>query len=159
MSTRLVLDALLVIVLVAVTVTDLRSRRIPNRITAPAALLALIVGLIGHPAGVPEQLAAGAAAGGFLLVFALISPKGLGMGDVKLAAVLGLCLGASVAVALLAGLVASAVAGGVVIARVGLRRGRKVGLPLAPFLAAGGLLAIVAGPELLHMWMHHAGLA
>lgn len=159
MSTRIVLDAVLLVVLAAVTVTDLRSRRIPNRITGPAALLAIVIGLIGHPGGVGDQLAAGAAAFGFMFVFALINPKGLGMGDVKLAAVLGLYLGASVAVALLAGFLASAAAGLVVIARLGLRRGRKVYLPLGPFLAAGGVLAAVAGPQLLQLWIPHLGPA
>ncbi len=51
----------------------------------------------------PEQLIAGAAAGGFLLLFALAYPRGMGMGDVKLAAVLGLFLGRSVGVALMVG--------------------------------------------------------
>jgi len=113
-------------------------------------VLALIIGTIMHPHGVPAQLLWGLIAGGFLFVFAAINPKGLGMGDVKLGGVMGLFLGHSVVVALVAGLLASAAAGLAVMARVGVRAGRKVALPLGPFLAAGGALAILVGPQLIH---------
>jgi len=74
------------------------------------------------------------------------------MGDVKLAGVMGLYLSASVSVALVIGLVASALAGLVVMQRVGITEGRKVGLPLGPFLALGGAVAILAGPQIVHAW-------
>jgi leader peptidase (prepilin peptidase)/N-methyltransferase len=151
------LDLALVAVLVPVALIDLEHRIIPNRITAPAAVLAVGIGLLTDPARVPEQLIAGVAAGGFLLIFALAYPAGMGMGDVKLAGVMGLFLGRAVAVALLAGVLAGALAGMLVIARVGVARGRKTGVPFGPFLALGGLVGIFAGPAIIHWYLH--GLA
>lgn len=145
----------LIAVLVPVTVIDLHYRVIPNKITLPAAIAAIVIGLITDPSGVPEQLIAGAAAGGFLLVFALAYPAGMGMGDVKLAAVLGLYLGRSVGVALLVGVLAATVAGGVIMARVGVAKGRKTAVPFGPFLAFGGVTALLLGPTLLHWYAHH----
>jgi leader peptidase (prepilin peptidase)/N-methyltransferase len=110
-----------------------------------------------EPSGVPAQLLAGAGAAGFLLVFALAYPRGMGMGDVKLAAVLGLFLGASAAVALLAGVALGTIAGAAVMARVGVERGRKTAVPFGPFLAIGGLIGLFAGPAIVH-WYLHAGL-
>jgi leader peptidase (prepilin peptidase) / N-methyltransferase len=153
----LALGLTLVIVLVPVSLIDLDHRIIPNRITGPAAILAVIIGLVTRPAGVPEQLISGAAAGGFLLVFALLYPRGMGMGDVKLAAVLGLFLGRSVGVAILAGLLAGSVAGVAVMARVGVEKGRKTAVPFGPFLALGGVVAVLVGPQIVH-WYVHAGL-
>ena len=105
----------------------------------------------------PEQLIAGAAAGGFLLVFLLAYPRGMGMGDVKLAAVLGLFLGRSVAVAMLVGVLSATLVGGVVMARVGVEKGRKTAVPFGPFLALGGVVGLLAGPAIIH-WYLHAGL-
>src|SRR5581483_12429964 len=125
----------LVGVLVPIALIDLDQRIIPNKITLPAALAAVAIGLLTDPSGVPEQLIAGAAAGGFLLVFALAYPRGMGMGDVKLAAVLGLFLGREVGVAILGGVLAAAIVGAAVIARVGVEKGRKTAIPFGPFLA------------------------
>jgi leader peptidase (prepilin peptidase)/N-methyltransferase len=147
----------LVMVLVPVALIDLDHRIIPNRITAPAAVLALAIGLASAPSRVPEQLIAAAAAGGFLLVFALAYPGGMGMGDVKLAALMGLFLGRSVAVAVLAGVLAGALAGAVVMARVGVAQGRKTKVPFGPFLALGGLVALLAGPSIVHWYLHTLG--
>ncbi len=153
----LVLGLLLVCVLVAVALIDLDHRTIPNRITGPAALAALGLGAALRPAGVPEQLIAAAAAGGFLLVFALAYPRGMGMGDVKLAGVLGLFLGRSVGVAILVAVLLATAVGVAVIARVGMSEGRKTAIPFGPFLAAGGLVGLLAGPEIVH-WYLHVGL-
>ena len=153
----LALGLTLVVVLVPVALIDLDHRIIPNRITGPAAAVAVVIGLVTRPAGVPEQLIAGAAAAGFLLVFALAYPAGMGMGDVKLAGVLGLFLDPPVAVAILVAVIVGAVAGGLVIARRGVKEGRKTGIPFGPFLAVGGVVALLAGPALLH-WYLHTGL-
>lgn len=147
----------LVAVLVPVALIDYEHRIIPNKITLPAALLAVALGLALNPSGVPEQLIAAAAAGGFLLLFALAYPRGMGMGDVKLMAVLGLYLGRSVGVALLAGILLGTIAGLVVMARVGVARGRKVAIPFGPFLAIGGAIALFAGPTIVH-WYLNSGL-
>ena len=95
----------------------------------------------------PEQLIAGAAAGGFLLAFALAYPRGMGMGDVKLAAVLGLFLGRSVAVAILVGVLTATLVGAGVMARVGVEKGRKTAVPFGPFLALGGVVGSVRRPR------------
>jgi leader peptidase (prepilin peptidase)/N-methyltransferase len=76
------------------------------------------------------------------------------MGDVKLAGVLGLFLGRSVGVAILAGVLSATLVGAVVIARVGLERGRKTALPFGPFLALGGLVALFAGAAIVHWYVH-----
>lgn len=149
-----VLGLLLVAILVPVALIDFDRRIIPNKIMLPAAVAALVAGLLLAPGRVPEQLIAGAAAGGFLLLFALAYPKGMGMGDVKLAAVLGLYLGRSVAVALLSGVLAGAVVGAVVIARVGASQGRKTAVPFGPLLAIGGIVALLVGPSIVHWYLH-----
>ncbi len=156
-TVSLVLGLTLVAVLVPVSLIDLDHRIIPNKITLPAAIAALAIGLALKPSGVPEQLISGAAAGGFLLVFVLAYPRGMGMGDVKLAAVLGLFLGRYVAVAILAGVLAGTVVGGLVMARVGVERGRKTAVPFGPFLALGGVVALLAGHPILHWYLHVTG--
>lgn len=148
------LGLVLVVVLVPVALIDFDHRIIPNKITLPAAVAAVGVGLATRPSGVPEQLIAGAAAGGFLLVFVLAYPRGMGMGDVKLAAVLGLFLGRTVAVAMLVGVLSATVVGGVIMARVGVAAGRKTAVPFGPFLAFGGVVALLAGSPILHWYLH-----
>jgi leader peptidase (prepilin peptidase)/N-methyltransferase len=144
----------LVAVLLPIALIDLDHRIIPNKITVPAAILAVGIGLVTRPSGVPEQLIAGLAAGGFLLAFALIYPRGMGMGDVKLAAVLGLFLGRYAAVALFAAAIAGTLVGAMIIARAGVAKGRKTAVPFGPFLAFGGVVALLAGPALGHWYLH-----
>ena len=151
---EIVLGLVLVGILVPIALIDLEYRVIPNKITVPAAVAAVAIGLALNPSGVPEQLIAGAAAGGFLLVFALLYPRGMGMGDVKLAAVLGLYLGRSVAVAVLVAVLAGTIVGGLIMARLGVAKGRKTAVPFGPFLAAGGVVALLAGPAIIHWYLH-----
>src|ERR1019366_2314656 len=120
-------------------------RVIPNKITVPGAVLALAIGLALDPSGEPERLIAAAAAGGFLLLAALAYPGGMGMGDVKLAGVMGLCLGAAVAPAILIALVTGVLLGALLIARKGAQAGRKTAVPFGPFLALGALVAVFVG--------------
>jgi leader peptidase (prepilin peptidase)/N-methyltransferase len=133
---------------------DLDHRIIPNKITLPAAIAAVAIGAALRPSGVPEQLIAGAAAAGFLLVFVLAYPRGMGMGDVKLAGVLGLFLGRSVAVAIFVGVLAGTIVGVAVMARLGVARGRKTAVPFGPFLALGGVVGLLAGPAIVHWYLH-----
>ncbi len=124
---------------------DLEHRIIPNRLTGLGAVLALaLLALLDRDALV-EHLVAGAAAGGFLLAAALAYPGGMGMGDVKLAAVLGLFLGRDVGPAMLVALVAGVLVGALVIARKGAREGRRTAIPFGPFLALGGVAGLLAG--------------
>jgi leader peptidase (prepilin peptidase) / N-methyltransferase len=152
------LALLFVAALVAITRIDLEHRIIPNRILAPVAVAAIVLTAVFEPHQLVERLIAGAAAGGFLLAAVLAYPRGMGMGDVKLAAVMGLVLGRSVGPALFIALVAGTVIGAGVIARHGVRDGRKVAIPFGPFLALGGVAAIFAGPALVNAYVHGVGL-
>jgi leader peptidase (prepilin peptidase) / N-methyltransferase len=131
-----------------VTATDLERRVIPNRALALAATAALAIATAAAPASLPERVAAAMAAGGPLLAVALVHPRGLGMGDAKLAAVMGLYLGWSVAPALVVAFGAGAVAGTAELAGGG-RAARKRAIPFAPFLALGGLVGLAAGPAIV----------
>ena len=93
--------------LVAVSATDLEHRIIPNRIVVPAAAIVLVAQTALNPS--PEWAAAAFGASGFLLLAALVYPAGMGMGDVKLALLLGAMLGRTVPVAILLGMVAALV--------------------------------------------------
>lgn len=148
-TAQLVLGLVLVAFLVPLALIDLEHRILPNVLTGPAAVVAIVLGLALDPGGEPERLIAGAAAGGFLLLAALARPGGMGMGDVKLAGVLGLFLGAPAVVALLIAFLGGSLVGAAVIARKGMTAGRKTAVPFGPFLALGGVVAILVGAELL----------
>lgn len=147
------LGLVLVALLVPIALIDLDVRLIPNKLTGLGAVAALAIGAGTDLPGVPEQLIAGAAAGGFLLLAALARPGGMGMGDVKLAGMLGLFLGREVAVALLVALVAGTLVGIVVMARKGTAEGRKTAIPFGPFLALGGVVALLAGPAIVDWYL------
>lgn len=146
------LGCLFVALLVIVTLTDLEHRIIPNAVLAPAAVIAVAVLAIADPDALPEHLIAAAAAGGVLLLVALAYPAGMGMGDVKLAAVMGLYLGRAVAPALLIGFLLGACYGAVLIARHG-SEARKRAVPFGPFLALGGLVGLFAGDEIADWYL------
>ena len=143
----------LVALLVPIALIDFDHRIIPNRLTALGAVAALAIGAATRPAGVPEQLIAGVAAAGFLLAAALARPGGMGMGDVKLAGMLGLFLGREVAVALLVAVLVGTFVGIVVMARRGVREGRRTAIPFGPFLALGGVVALIAGPAIVDWYL------
>jgi leader peptidase (prepilin peptidase)/N-methyltransferase len=149
----ILLGLVLVALLVPIALIDLDHRIIPNALTALGAAAALAIGLATDPSGVPAQLTAGVAAGGFLMLAALARPGGMGMGDVKLAGMLGLFLGREVAVALLVALVAGTLVGVVVMARKGAAEGRKTAIAFGPFLALGGFVALVAGPAIVDWYL------
>ena len=133
-------------VLVVLSVIDVRHRIVPNRIVLPAAGIVLAAHTLIDPS--PEWALAALGASGFLFAAALAYPKGLGMGDVKLALLLGAMLGASVSVALFLGFVASLVPALVLLARHG-AAARKMAVPLVPFLAFGALVALFFGEHML----------
>lgn len=150
----LTLDALLAAffcaVLVAVSATDLEHRIIPNRIVVPAAAVVLAAQTALHPS--PEWALGALGAAGFLFVAALVYPAGMGMGDVKLALVMGAMLGRTVPVALMVGMVAALVPSLVLFARHG-TGARKMGIPLGPFLALGSVVALFWGHALLDAYL------
>jgi leader peptidase (prepilin peptidase)/N-methyltransferase len=136
-------------VLVTVTATDLTHRIVPNRIVLPAT----VVVLGAHAALEPRPEWALGALGASLFLFAAVIayPAGMGMGDVKLALLMGAALGKSVSVALLAGMIFAFVPSVFLLARHG-SAARKMGIPFAPFLALGSILALFAGGPLLHAY-------
>jgi leader peptidase (prepilin peptidase) / N-methyltransferase len=148
-ATRELIPALvLAFALVGLTAIDFRYRILPNRITYPLAIAGVVLAVALRASDLPELGLAAVAAGGFLLIAALLSPSGLGMGDVKLVFVLGLFLGKSVAVALVVGLLSSAVPALIMLLVHG-RGARKMHLALGPFLALGGMLALLAGDDVI----------
>jgi leader peptidase (prepilin peptidase)/N-methyltransferase len=140
-----------VALLVAVAAIDLEHRIVPNKLLAPAAVLAIAGWAAVDAAFLPEALAAGAGAFAFLLLAALAYPAGMGMGDVKLAGAMGLYLGLAVVPALLAAFLAGSIVGVAIVAREG-RDARKKGVPFAPFLALGGLIGVLAGDDLISLY-------
>jgi leader peptidase (prepilin peptidase)/N-methyltransferase len=150
---QLALGLLFVTMLAAITLTDLDRRVIPNRILLAGAIAALFVAAVIDPSSLPERAIAAAAAGGVLLVIGLAYPRGMGMGDVKLAGMLGLYLGRAVAPAVFIALIAGVVVGAVIIARKGATEGRKTAVPFGPFLALGGMLAFFVGNELVDAYL------
>lgn len=139
------LDASLVWLACVVTIADLRSRVIPDWPLLLALSMALALCAIAEPAGMGERLVSGAGAGGFLLAAALFRPDGMGLGDVKLAAVLGVYLGTRVLAAMLVAFAAGSLAGLVLLVRHGWEARRRT-IPFGPFLALGALIAIAPQP-------------
>jgi leader peptidase (prepilin peptidase)/N-methyltransferase len=148
---ELLLDLPFAAMLIAVADIDLEHQIVPNRILAPMAVWGIAASAVVRPDKLPELVIAGAAAFTFLLLAALIHPAGMGLGDVKLAGVMGLYLGLPVA----AGMLIAFFAGSLVGIGIMLRHGagaRKRGVPFGPFLALGGLVALVAGHDLVHLY-------
>lgn len=142
-----------VLVLVPCALIDLEHRIIPNKITYPAAVIAPIILALTRPEHLPEYLIAGAAAGLFLLLALLAYPAGMGMGDVKLAAVMGLFLGRSVAVAMIGALLTGTLVGLGIMARKGVAAGRKTAIPFGVFLGIGGVIGLLAGPPIVDWYL------
>jgi leader peptidase (prepilin peptidase)/N-methyltransferase len=139
------LDVSLAALALVVTVTDLRSRLIPDLPLLIALTVAVAVCAIGDAGSIGGRLFAGAAAGGFLLAAALIRPDGMGLGDVKLAGVLGVYLGERVIEAMAIAFAAGSLAGVVLLVRRGWGARRRT-IPFGPFLALGALAAIAPQP-------------
>ena len=150
LSGEAVVSAFFCAVLVAITATDITHRIVPNRIVLPAALVVLVAQTALEPS--PEWALGALAAAGFLFAAALAYPAGMGMGDVKLALLLGAMLGRTVSVGLMVGMVAALVPSVLLLARHG-SAARKMGIPFAPFLAFGALVALFAGQQLLDAYL------
>jgi len=138
--------------LVAVSATDLEHRIIPNRIVLPSAAAVLVAQTAVKPSA--EWVIAAAGAFTFMFVLALIYPAGMGMGDVKLAILLGAMLGRTVPVALMVGALSAMVPAVVLFSRHG-SKARKMRVPFGPFLALGAVVALFAGHPLVHLYLHH----
>jgi leader peptidase (prepilin peptidase)/N-methyltransferase len=150
LSADALVSAFFCAVLVAISATDLEHRIVPNRIVLPAAVIVLVAQTALHPS--PEWALGAVGASGFLFVAALAYPAGMGMGDVKLALLLGAMLGRLVGIALMLGMLAALLPSVVLLARHG-SAARKMGIPFAPFLALGAIVALFAGRPLLDAYL------
>ncbi len=151
--TEVVEGLVFVPLLAAVTLTDLERRIIPNKILAVGAVAAVVVAAIGDPGSLPVRLIAGAGAGGLFFIAALAYPRGMGLGDVKLAATMGLFLGRNVIPAIFVALLAGSLVGVAIIAREG-SAGRRMTIPFGPFLAFGGLVGLLLGDQLIDLYLN-----
>jgi leader peptidase (prepilin peptidase) / N-methyltransferase len=149
LTAQAAISAFFCAVLVAVSAIDLEHRIIPNRIVLPATGVVLVANTARHLT--PEWALAALGASGFLLAAALAYPAGMGMGDVKLALLMGAAVGKTVSVALMAGLLAGMIPGLVLFARHG-AKARKMGIPFGPFLALGSVVALFWGHDILHAY-------
>jgi leader peptidase (prepilin peptidase) / N-methyltransferase len=139
--------------LLALSLIDLEHKILPNRIVYPCLIAFPVFLIVARLAGAPVDLAHAAigflAYGGTMLIVAIVSPRGMGMGDVKLSALIGLVVGAidlpSVAVA---GGLAIFLGGIGAVVALGAGKGRKAAVPFGPFLAAGAALALFWGPAI-----------
>jgi leader peptidase (prepilin peptidase)/N-methyltransferase len=145
--------ALLSWILVVITRTDLEHRLIPDRIVLPGVVVLLALRTIDDPS--LEWVVAALVAGLALLLVVLVYPQGLGMGDVKLSALLGAGLGALVAIAMFVGFFLAFVPAALLVVRGG-REARKQAIPLGPFLALGAVVTLFAGHDI---WDWYRGLA
>ena len=137
-------------VLVVISATDLEHRIIPNRVVLPATVAVLAAQTALHPS--PEWALAALGASGFLLAAAIAYPAGMGMGDVKLALLMGAMLGRVVPVALMLGMLLALVPSIVLLARHG-AAARKMGIPFGPFLALGSVIGLFWGEALLDRYL------
>jgi leader peptidase (prepilin peptidase) / N-methyltransferase len=147
----LVLELPFVAALIALAAIDFDHKLLPNKIVYPLAAYGVIATLLVAQADLVENLIAGAGAFLFLLLAVIAYPRGMGMGDVKLAGAMGLYLGLSVIPALLVAFLSGSLVGVVIIAREG-AAGRKKAVPFGVFLALGGIVGVLAGPELVDLY-------
>jgi leader peptidase (prepilin peptidase)/N-methyltransferase len=149
---EIALGLVFVTMLVAVTLTDLERQIIPNKILLVATVVGAAIAAIADPGSLPERAIAAAAAGGLLFLAALAYPRGMGLGDVKLAATMGVFLGRNVAPAILVALLAGSIVGLAMIVRDG-AAARKQAIPFGPFLALGGVVGLLAGDQLVNWYL------
>jgi leader peptidase (prepilin peptidase)/N-methyltransferase len=142
-----------VLLLVPVTLIDLDHRIIPNKLMLVGTVVSLAIVLVTEPDSLTEHMIAAGGAGGFLLIAALAYPAGMGMGDVKLAGVMGLFLGRAVGPAMFVALIAGSVVGALIIARKGAKEGRKTAIPFGPYLAFGGVVGLFAGDAMVDWYL------
>jgi leader peptidase (prepilin peptidase)/N-methyltransferase len=149
---EIAIDLVFVTMLAAITLTDLEQRIIPNKILLAGAIVCIAIAAPTDPSGLAERAIAAAAAGGLMFGVALAYPAGMGLGDVKLTMVMGLFLGRAVAPAILIALLAGSIVGVALLARHG-SKARKMAIPFGPFLAFGGLVGMLAGDQLIDLYL------
>jgi len=150
LTLRAAIAAFFCCVLVAISAVDIAHRIVPDRIVLPATVLVLAAQTVREPSLWWPLCTLGASL--FLFLAVLAYPAGMGMGDVKLALLMGAALGKTVSVALMVGMLTALVPGIYLLARHG-SAARKMGIPFAPFLAVGSIVALFAGNSLLHAYL------
>jgi leader peptidase (prepilin peptidase)/N-methyltransferase len=138
--------------LITVSVTDLERRVIPNRVLLVGSSIGLAAAALLEPSSVPERVLSALGAGGLFLLAAIVRPAGMGMGDVKLAAAMGIFLGAGVVPALLLALITATFVGVFLVIRQG-TAARSHTIPFGPFLALGGVVALFIGRALVNAYL------
>ena len=141
-------------ILVTVSATDILRRVIPNKIVLPAAAIVLAGMTVAEPS--PQWAIGAIGAAAFLFVAVLAYPRGMGMGDVKLALLIGAGLGKVTPVGMMIGFLSALVPAAVLIARHG-QAARKMKIPFGPFLAIGAVVALFAGEPILHWYWSLSG--
>jgi len=152
-TAMLVMGLVLVAFLVPIALIDFDTKLIPNRLTGPAAIAALVLGVALDPSGQVERLIAGVAGAAVLGIPSLINPRGMGLGDAKLVGVMGLFLGTAVVPAFFVAFIAGTAVGVWIMVRKGMAVGRKTPVPFGPFLALGGVVGLLAGSELVSLYL------
>jgi leader peptidase (prepilin peptidase) / N-methyltransferase len=149
----LVMGLVLVAFLVPIALIDLDHKLIPNRLTAPAAILAVVLGTALDPGGEVERLIAAAAAATLLALPSLLHPGGMGMGDAKLIGVIGLFLGQAIVPVFFVAFIAGTAVAIAVLVRKGMSAGRRTKIPFGPYLALGGVVGVLGGSELVELYL------
>src|SRR5918992_5521817 len=147
----LVLELPFVAALIALAAIDFDHKLLPNKVVYPLAAYGVIATLLVDRDDLVENLIAGAGAFAFLLLAVIAYPRGMGMGDVKLAGAMGLFLGLSIIPALLVAFLSGSLVGVAIIAREG-AAARKKAVPFGVFLALGGIVGVLAGTELNQLY-------
>ena len=152
LSGRAFVAALFAATLVVLSAIDVERRILPDLIVLPATVIVLAAQIALFPDRALEWVLASFGAALFLFLALVAYPRGMGMGDVKLALLLGAALGKAVAVALMLGMLAALAGSTILFARHGLRA-RKMMIPFGPFLAFGALIALFWGDTLLDAYL------
>jgi leader peptidase (prepilin peptidase)/N-methyltransferase len=152
LSLTLLPALVLISVLIVLAAIDLEHRLLPNVIVGPAALAGLILSILANPAGWWTYPLSALVVAGVLLVLALAIPGGMGMGDVKMGGMFGAFLGPYAALAVFLGAVIGAISGGLLM--VAGKAQRRSHLPFGLFMAIGGVISLVFGPQLWGLYMN-----
>jgi leader peptidase (prepilin peptidase)/N-methyltransferase len=151
LSLALLSALVLISTLIVLAAIDLEHRLLPNVIVGPAALAGLVLSILANPAGWWTYPVSALAVAGALLVLALAIPGGMGMGDVKMAGMLGAFLGPYAALAVFLGAAIGAVSGGLLM--VAGKVQRRSHLPFGLFMALGGIISLFVGPQLWSLYL------
>jgi leader peptidase (prepilin peptidase) / N-methyltransferase len=148
-----ILGIVLVLLLVPITLIDFDTQIIPNKITYPGVVVGIAIVALTDLDSLPENLIAAFAAGGFFFIAWFLKPGGMGLGDVKLAFMLGVYLGRAVAPAIFVALISGSLIGAAIMARYGTAKGRKMKIPFGPYLALGGVVGLFAGDAIVDWYL------